>query len=86
MRLLKILMVAAPAVYACGDDAYRCNSRDASASEIQQATRSICDSLGEDMCYCSVYAEDFCDPGGDNIQKFKASCEEYGKGWSATEC
>ena len=86
MQFLTILLLAAPAVYACGDNSYRCKSPDATVDQMWQVTHRICDNLAEEDCYCSHWAEYYCDPYGDNIQKFKSQCEEEGEGWYWAEC
>ncbi|TGO31403.1 hypothetical protein BHYA_0987g00010 [Botrytis hyacinthi] len=65
------LLLAATTAYACGDNAYRCKNPDKSVDEMWQVTHKICNNLREDDCYCSHWAEYYCDPFGDNIGKFK---------------
>ncbi|EXM13935.1 hypothetical protein RAB80_014004 [Fusarium oxysporum f. sp. vasinfectum] len=86
MNFLKALLLAVPAVYACGDNAYRCKNPDKTVSEMYRVTKNICDELKEDTCWCYHWAEDYCDPFGDNIKKFKQKCEDYGENWYWSEC
>jgi hypothetical protein len=86
MHLLTFILLAAPAAYACGDNAYRCKNPDVSVEKMWKVTHSICNNLKEDDCYCSHWAEYYCDPTGDNIQKFKDQCEEKGEKWYWVEC
>lgn len=40
-----------------------------------------------DTCYCSHWAEYYCDPyGSDQIQKFKDCCEGQGENYYWDEC
>lgn len=86
MKFLPEILLLASAVYACGDNAYRCKNPDASVSEDWEVTNKICTQLGEDTCYCSHWAEYYCDPFGDNIAKFKQMCEAHAENWYWTEC
>ncbi|KAK4151241.1 hypothetical protein C8A00DRAFT_36140 [Chaetomidium leptoderma] len=86
MKFLAALLVGASVAYACGDNAYRCKNPDADVGEMYEVTKKICDQLGEDTCWCYHLAEDYCDPSGDNIQKFKDMCENHGGNWYWSEC
>ncbi|KAF4333973.1 hypothetical protein FBEOM_12209 [Fusarium beomiforme] len=86
MHFLKALLLGVPAVYACGDNSYRCKNPDKTVSEMYKVTKNICDELNEDTCWCYHWAEDYCDPFGDNIKKFKQKCEDYGENWYWSEC
>ncbi|KAI8664695.1 hypothetical protein NCS56_00903200 [Fusarium sp. Ph1] len=74
---LTTLLLDAPIVHACGNNAYRCKNPDASIEEMWRVTHQICNDLGEDDCYCYHWAEYFCDPSGDNIDKFKQKCQDH---------
>jgi hypothetical protein len=84
MRFL--LLLCASVVYASGDILYKCKSPYKSASESYKATKDICNKLGEDTYSCDNWAEDYCGPLGDNINKFKKLCEDHGDDWYWTEC
>lgn len=86
MKFLATLLLGASVAYACGDNAFRCKNPDKSVSEMYKVTKDICDNLGEDDCYCSHWAEYYCDPYGDNIAKFKTQCENQGENWYWSEC
>ena len=88
MKLLLALCVFTTivSVSACGDNAYRCKHPDKSITDHWKATHSICKDLGEDDCYCSHWAEYYCDPSSDNIQKFKDACLNLGGDWYWNEC
>ncbi|TGO81895.1 hypothetical protein BPOR_0980g00010 [Botrytis porri] len=72
-------LLAATTAYACGDNAYRCKNPDKSVDEMWQVTHKICNNLQEDDCYCSHWAEYYCDPYGGNVEKFKQQCEDEGE-------
>ncbi|CAJ0555434.1 Ff.00g054990.m01.CDS01 [Fusarium sp. VM40] len=80
MHFLKAPLLAVPAVYACGDNSYRCKNPDKSIQDTYKVTMEICNGR------CSHWAEDYCDPFGDNIQKFKEKCENQGENWYWVEC
>ncbi|KAF7888575.1 uncharacterized protein EAF02_003116 [Botrytis sinoallii] len=80
------LLIAATTAYACGDNAYRCKNPKKIIAEEWKATHEICNNLREDDCYCSHWAEYYCDPYGGNIQKFKDQCEAKGSDWYWSEC
>ena len=86
MRFLSALLLSVSAVYACGENAYRCKNPNVSVNEMWVVTHRICDKLGEDDCYCSHWAEYYCDPSGYNIQKFKDECLAQGEDWYWSEC
>jgi hypothetical protein len=86
MQFLTILLFVAPAVYARGDNTYKCKNPNASASKQSEVTTSICNNLKGDQCFCSHEAEYYCDTLGDNIEKFKSQCEAEGESWYWTEC
>lgn len=81
-----ILLCAASVASACGDNGYRCKNPDASVNDDYIATKYICNKLQEDTCYCSHYAEDYCDPSDSNIAKFKELCNDEGPNWYWTNC
>ncbi|CAD6441808.1 2b5ef486-8f2c-4841-ade2-4051bedebba8 [Sclerotinia trifoliorum] len=80
------LLLSATTAYACGGNAYRCKNPDKSVDEMWAVTRKICNNLKEDDCYCYHWAEYYCDPYGDNIEKFKHACVNEGDDWYWTEC
>jgi len=80
------LLLSAATAYACGDNAYRCKNPDKSVDEMWKVTHKICNDIKEDDCYCSHWAEYYCDPFGDNIKKFKEQCENEGDNWYWNEC
>jgi hypothetical protein len=86
MQLLTLILLVVPAVYACGDNAYRCKNNDVTVDTDWDTTKSICNSLGESTCWCYNAAENYCDPFGDNIQNFKKKCEAWGDNWYWDEC
>jgi hypothetical protein len=45
MHFLTLLLLAAPAAYACSDNAYRCKNPDVSEDEMWKVTHSICNDL-----------------------------------------
>jgi hypothetical protein len=81
LRFLPVFLLYASVAYASGDNAYRCKNPDNTVDEDWKATEAICDKLGADDCYCSHWAEYYCDPYGDNIDKFKKECEAKGGNW-----
>jgi len=74
-KFVSLLLCCASIVFACGDNAYRCKNSDVSTGEMWKVTKDICDDLKEETCYCFHWAEYYCEPQGDNIQKFKDACE-----------
>jgi hypothetical protein len=89
MKILRTLLfssVSISAVSACGGGAYRCKHRDGTVAGDSKATKAICDSLGVETCWCYRWAEDYCDPYGDNIQLFQQQCVERGDNWYWVEC
>jgi hypothetical protein len=86
MRIQPMLLLWATVVSACGDTGYRCKNPDVSVNDDYIVTKYICNSLGEDTCYCSHWAEDYCDPSGNNIAKFKELCNDQGSNWYWTQC
>lgn len=86
MHFLKALFLAVPAAYACGDNSYSCKNLNKDIQEMYKVTIEICNGLGEDTCWCSYWAEDYCGPFGDNIQKFKEKCENQGENWYWVRC
>ena len=86
MKFLAALLLGASVAYACGDNSYRCKNPDKTVSEMHDVTMNICKNLNEGTCWCYHWAEDYCDPSGDNIEKFKEQCQQEGENWYWTEC
>ncbi|KAJ0142685.1 Uncharacterized protein HZ326_14498 [Fusarium oxysporum f. sp. albedinis] len=86
MQFLSLLVLLAPVASSCGDNTYRCKNPDKSTAEEQAVTTKICSSLGNGYCYCNHRAEWFCDTFGEDINKFKKSCEDQGENWYWVDC
>ena len=85
MRSPFVLFLLLALTNACGDNAYRCQNPENGRDDDWAMTRSICNDLKEDDCWCSHRAEFFCDPYGDNIAKFKEMCDSH-QGYDWNEC
>ena len=85
MKSLVLLFPLFALTLACGDNAYRCKNPDKSVDDMWVMTKSICNELNEDICWCYYWAEYYCDPSGDNINKFKEMCDSHSN-WYWTEC
>lgn len=86
MQFLSLLVLLAPVASSSGDNTYRCKNPDKSTAEEQAVTTKICSSLGNGYCYCNHRAEWFCDTFGEDINKFKKSCEDQGENWYWVDC
>jgi hypothetical protein len=86
MKFVPLLLCWASIVSACGDNAYRCKNPDVSTEEMWKVTKHICDDLNEETCFCVHWVEYYCDPQGDNIQKFKYACQNHAENWFWNEC
>jgi hypothetical protein len=85
MKFLTACLVFIGVASACGDNAYRCVNPDGFVTDDWAKTKACCNKIAEEYCYCSHRAEEYCDPFGSNIQKFKDCCESY-KGFEWREC
>ena len=85
MKLSAILLLHFTALaIACVENAYKCKGPNGASDDLAK-TKNCCDSLNQDTCYCDYLAEDFCDPGADNVQNFKDCCGSF-QGYETQEC
>ncbi|KAK4446751.1 hypothetical protein QBC34DRAFT_382824 [Podospora aff. communis PSN243] len=80
--LLTTLLFSATLTSACGDNAYRCVTKDGSVSQDWELSKKCAKNVGaNDDCWCSHWAEYYIDPWGKQIDEFKKCCEDHDAHW-----
>ena len=84
--MLILLSLFTSVAMSCGNSAYRCVNPDVDPSEDWRHTKLCMERVGfSATCWCYHRAEDYADPSGDDIQKFKDCCQSYDN-YSYREC
>lgn len=73
--LIKFILQLMSVVMGCGDNAYRCTKPGNTVDQDWQATLKCMGQSGTtETCWCYHWAENYADPSGGQIQKFKDCC------------
>lgn len=82
------MLLAGIASASCpGDKSYRCKNEEGKVEKDYERTREICQTLGNEQCWCNRYAEQYCDlEDTEHIEGFKDQCRATGKDQYAHQC
>lgn len=86
--LLAFILLASIASASCpGEKNYRCKNEEGDVDQDYQKTREICQTLGNEWCWCNRYAEWYCAlEDTKHVESFKEQCRATGEDWYAHMC